>query len=59
MEHLLQCSEILCWLQLQYLLEAWENYCNFHLEGRIILNAELSFLYPQIYSLHTPIFFRK
>lgn len=47
MEHLLQCSKIQCWLQLQYLLEAWENYYNFLLGQRTLLNAELSFLCSQ------------
>lgn len=54
MEHLLQCSKILCWLQLQHLLEAWENYYNFLSGGRTVLNEKLSFLYPwSLQFLHT------
>lgn len=54
MEHLLQCSKILCWLQLQYLLEAWENYYNFLSGGRTMLNENLSFSYlGSLKFLHT------
>lgn len=54
MEHLLQCSKILCWLQLQYLLEDWENYYNFLSGGRTMLSEKLPFLYLwSLQFLHT------